>query len=56
MHGYPASVIETTATGLTAHLHLYGGGCHVYGPDVQTFLFTVAYETSELPFHFPGLH
>lgn len=51
-----ASVIETTATGLTAHLHLYGDGCHVYGPGVQTLFLTVAYETSKVPFHFPELH
>ena len=51
-HGYSANVVETTATGLTAHLHLYGDGCHVYGPDLQTLLLTVAYETGGRPFSF----
>ena len=55
-HGYSASVVETTSTGLTAQLHLYGDGCHVYGPDLQTLLLTVAYETGRLPFHSPVLH
>jgi hypothetical protein len=55
-HGYSASIIETTATGLTAQLHLHGDGCHIYGPDLQTLLLTVAYETSGLPFHSPVLH
>jgi len=48
--GYSASVVETTSTGLTAHLHLSGDGCNVHGPDLQTLLLTVAYETGGLPF------
>ena len=55
-YGYSASVVETTTTGLTAHLHLNGNGCHIYGPDLQTLLLTVAYETGALPFHSPVLH
>jgi hypothetical protein len=52
--GYSASVVETTSTGLTAHLHLSGDGCNVYGPDLQALLLTVAYETGGLPFIFSG--
>ena len=55
-HGYSADVVETTTTGLTAHLHLYGDGCHVYGPDLQSLLLTVAYETGGRPFHSPVVH
>jgi hypothetical protein len=55
-HGYFASVVETTSTGLTAQLNLYGRGCRVYGPDLHTLLLTVAYETGGFPFHSPMLH
>ena len=48
--GYVANIVETTPTGLTAHLHLSGDGCNIYGPDLQTLLLTVAYETGELRF------
>ena len=53
--GYSARVVETTSTGLTAHLHLSGDSCNIYGPDLQTLLLTVAYETGGLPF-IPRFH
>ena len=49
--GYSAGVVETTSTGLTAHLHLFGDGCNIYAPDIQTILLTVTYETSGSHFH-----
>ena len=48
--GYSASIVETTSTGLTAHLHLLGDGCNHYGPDLQALLLTVTYETGGLSF------
>ena len=55
-HGYSASVVETTSTGLTVQLHLYGDGCHVCGPGLQTLLLIVANEAGGLPFHSLVLH
>ena len=46
-HGYSASTIQTTSTGLTAQLQFLNGSCNVYGPDLQTLLLTVTYETGE---------
>ena len=43
--GYSAGVVETTSTGLTAHLHLFGDACNIHGPDIQALLLTVTYET-----------
>ena len=44
-HGYSASSIQTTSTGLTAQLHLTKDSCNVFGPDLQTLSLRVTYET-----------
>ena len=54
-HGYSASVIETTTTGLTAHLRPFGDGCHVYGPGVPTLLFS-RIRNQRVTLSFSGVH
>ncbi|KAJ8522623.1 hypothetical protein ONZ45_g829 [Pleurotus djamor] len=43
--GYEARNIKTTASTLTVDLILRGGGCHIYGPDIQQLTLKVQYET-----------
>jgi alpha-glucosidase len=44
--GYRASNVQTSSTGVTAHLTLNGTACNVYGTDVRDLDLTVEYQTS----------
>lgn len=47
-HGYKASRVQTTASGLTADLTLAGKACNVYGTDLKDLTLQVVYETGRL--------
>ena len=44
-HGYKASNVKTSSTGLTAQLSLAGAACNVYGTDVESLSLLVEYQT-----------
>lgn len=44
--GYMASNVQTSSTGLTAHLTLAGAACNVYGTDIHDLDLTVEYQAT----------
>ena len=46
--GYAVQNVTHTSSSLTADLVLNGNGCAVFGPDVETLLLQVDYETGDL--------
>lgn len=45
--GYAASSVQTSSTGLSAHLSLNGTACNAYGNDVHDLNLTVEYQTDQ---------
>ncbi|RMZ81934.1 hypothetical protein DV736_g6646, partial [Chaetothyriales sp. CBS 134916] len=45
--GYLASHVQTSSTGLSAHLTLAGSPCYAYGTDIQDLNLTVEYQTNQ---------